>query len=218
MVQQQAAEQRLIRKEEKARKQEEMNKLKEADPVEYIRLLYEKRKHIKDKIRKIKVNKDDFNIRKNKNQRMLKIIDSFLDKKEDENSKADADLENLNKEINTINSDIENYESKLQEVENELREVDPSFEEESVLASNMFRVGSTIEFSSDAIRPVEVLFQPYLVGNDQVAEVCNSDWALGNDHLCGKPVSKGAQRQDTEQHLHPRRRQYNHRSRRQNQG
>lgn len=32
----------------------------------------------------------------------------------------------------------------------------------------MFRVGSTIEFSVDAVRPIEALYQPYFVGNDQV--------------------------------------------------
>ena len=34
--------------------------------------------------------------------------------------------------------------------------------------ANLFKVGSTIEFAVDAIRSVEVLFEPYIVGNDQV--------------------------------------------------
>ena len=123
---QQAAEQRLVRKEEKARKKEEMVELKTDNPKVFIHILYEKRKGLKEKIRKIKAFKEDFYVRKNKNQRMLKIIDSYLDKKYDGSDKGDAELENLNREMNNANSDVENYESKLLEVETELREVDPS--------------------------------------------------------------------------------------------
>lgn len=47
------------------------------------------------------------------------------------------------------------------------------FEDETVLNANLFKVGSTIEFSVDAIRSVEVLFQPYFVGNDQVEFALN---------------------------------------------
>ena len=74
----------------------------------------------------MKAFKEDFYMRKNKNQRMLRMIDSYLDKKHDDADTADQEYENLNKEINNVNSDVENYESKLMDVENELREVDPS--------------------------------------------------------------------------------------------
>jgi len=171
VMHQQAAEQRLLKKEEKAKQREEMNRLKTEDPAKYIRMLYERRKGLKDEIRKIKAFKEDSHLRKAKNQRMLNIIDSYLD-----NEKPDVELHTLNKEINNAsNSDIEHYESKLQEVETELREIDPGtrssadFEDEATLSANMFRVGSTIEFAVDAVRPIEVLYQPYFVGNDQVA-------------------------------------------------
>jgi chromosome segregation ATPase len=126
IMHQQAAEQRLAKKEEKAKKKEEMAQMKTENPQIFIKMLYEKRKGLKDKIKKIKAFKEDFYVRKNKNQRMLKIIDSYLDKKYDGTDKGDAELETLNKEINNANSDVENYESKLLEVETELREVDPS--------------------------------------------------------------------------------------------
>ena len=103
-----------------------MNQLKVENLGQYIKVMYEKRKSLKDKIRKVKAFKEDFYVRKSKNQRMLKMIDSYLEKKHDGTDKADTEFENLNKEINSVNSDVENYESKLLEVENELREVDPS--------------------------------------------------------------------------------------------
>lgn len=126
IMHQQAAEQRLVRKEEKAKKKEEMDKLKTDDPEKYVGLLHDKRKKLKDKIHKIKAFKEDFYLRKSKNQRMLKMIDNYLDNKHENIDKADAEFETINKEINNLNSDVENYESKLMEVENELREADPS--------------------------------------------------------------------------------------------
>lgn len=51
----------------------------------------------------------------------------------------------------------------------------PEFEDESTLYANMYKKGSTIEYSVDAIRPIEVMFQPYIVGNDQV-DGDNSRW------------------------------------------
>lgn len=121
VMHQQAADQRLLKKEEKAKKKEDMMKLKTEDPGLYIKMLYEKRKGLKDELRKIKAFKEDFHLRKMKNQRMLNLIDDFLD-----SDKADGELQILNKEINNQgNSDVENFESKLQEVENELREIDP---------------------------------------------------------------------------------------------
>lgn len=121
VMHQQAAEQRLLKKEEKAKQREEMTRLKTEDSAKYIRMLYERRKGLKDEIRKIKAFKEDSHLRKAKNQRMLNIIDSYLD-----NDKPDVELHTLNKEINNAsNSDIENFESKLQEVETELREIDP---------------------------------------------------------------------------------------------
>jgi chromosome segregation ATPase len=125
VMHQQAAEHRLVRKEEKTRKKEELKKLKDENLPQYIKLMHDKRKGLKDKIRKVKAFKEDFYVRKSKNQRMLKMIDNYLEKKHENSDKADAEFENINKEINSVNSDVENYESKLLEVENELREVDP---------------------------------------------------------------------------------------------
>ncbi len=127
VMQLQVAEQRQIQKEEKTRRREEMNQLKTKDPGLYVKMLYDRRKGLKEKIRTIKAHKEDFYVRKNKHQRMLKIIDSYLDKRYDGvEGGGDAELDYLNKEMNNANSDVENYESKLFEVETELREVDPS--------------------------------------------------------------------------------------------
>lgn len=160
VMHQQAAEVRQAKKEEKAKKKEELARMKSTNPEHYIKMLQDKRKNLKDKIRTKKSMREDFNARKSKNQRMMKILDNYLEKDGDES-------EWLQKELNTVNSDVENYEAKLIDVETELRDVDPTFEDESVVYANMFKNGSIIEFAGDAIRPLETLFQPYLVGNDQ---------------------------------------------------
>jgi cystathionine beta-lyase family protein involved in aluminum resistance len=96
--------------------------------------------------------------------------------KEDEDDKGESDLDKLNKELsNNLTEDLEQYEAQLMDLETEIRELDPSrrqfytgFEDESILHANLFKVGSTIEFSVDSTRPIELLFQPYIAGNDQV--------------------------------------------------
>lgn len=106
------------------------------------------------------------------------MIDSYLEMKEDDDEKGESDLDKLNKELsNNLTEDLEQYESQLMDIETEIRELDPSttplyidFEDESILHANLFKVGSTIEFGVDSTRPIEILFQPYIAGNDQVGD------------------------------------------------
>lgn len=67
-----------------------------------------------------------------------------------------------------VNSDMENYETKLAEVEGEIRGIDPKFEDELTNFTNLYKVGNLIELGVDAVRPPEIIFQPQMVGLDQM--------------------------------------------------
>jgi len=74
----------------------------------------------------------------------------------------------MTKELRDINSDVENYDNKLVEVESEIRQLDPDFEDEITNYANLFKCGNTIELGVDSVKPPEILFQPHLLGVDQM--------------------------------------------------
>lgn len=168
VMQKQAAEQRIITKERKRVANIELEKQKSESPKLYLSQLYDRRKNIKDKIRNMKQFKEDTNIRKSKNMKMLTILDNYQDGKVSNYEQAENEIDMMTKEMRDINSDVENYETKLVEVESEIRQFHPDFDDEMTNYANLFKVANQIDLGVDAVRPAEILFQPIMIGVDQV--------------------------------------------------
>jgi actin-related protein 5 len=167
-MQKTSAERRIITKERTRIEKIEIEKLKTESPKLYLNQLYGKRKGIKDKIKTMKQFREDNNVRKTKNLKMLNVLDNYLDGKVDDYEEAEQEIDMLTKEMRDVNSDMENYETKLAEVEGEIRGLDPNFDDEITNFANLFKVGNLIELGVDAVRPPEILFQPSMVGADQM--------------------------------------------------
>jgi len=112
--------------------------------------------------------KEDNNVRKSKNLKMLSVLDNYLDGKVDDYEQAEQEIDLMTKELRDINSDMEDYENKLVEVDTEIRTMDPDFDDEIRDFATLFNTGNTIELGIDAIRPPEALFQPHTIGIDQM--------------------------------------------------
>ena len=65
--------------------------------------------------------KEDNNVRKSKNLKMLSVLDNYLDGKVDDYEQAEQEIDLMTKELRDINSDMEDYENKLVEVDTEIR-------------------------------------------------------------------------------------------------
>ena len=121
LMQKHAHEQRIFQKKKKKQEKDQLDQLKEESPKIYLSNLHDKRKVIKDKLKNIKMFKEDNNVRKSKNLRMLNVLDNYLDGKVDDYEQAENEIDVMTKELRDINSDMENYENKLLEIETEIR-------------------------------------------------------------------------------------------------
>ncbi len=74
-------------------------------------------------------------------------------------------------EMLELSSDYEKYEKEIFKIENHIREVEPSFnhehDDEELFYYNKIHSLDKIHLGSDIIRSTEILFRPYLIGNNQ---------------------------------------------------
>ena len=166
-----ASEKKLAEKQQIEENRQALQRLKIENPEKFKEDLYQKRKDIKEKIKKYKLRKEKEQSLKSK----VMIYNQYL---EAQNLNEFPDLEKnarLEEEFLKVaaleeeeGSGMEDWENQIGEIEAELREIDSEFEDEDVKHANMFRNGCAVEFGVDQIRSVEILFKPYLVGNDQM--------------------------------------------------
>lgn len=138
IMQKQGAEKRLLEKKKKQKLLEEQERMKNENPELFKSQLYDKRKYLKKKIKKLKRFKEDSLMRKNKQRRMLSILDVYIDGNSVNDKRVEEEFMKLTQEMNQ-NEDLEEYEQQLGEIEMELRDIDSDFEDENTKYANLFR-------------------------------------------------------------------------------
>lgn len=117
------------------------------------------------KLKKIKRHKQ-----KNKllsQRKMMELLDKYCEGQVIQDPVVASEFDLMMTEYEE--GDSEKNERRLMEIENEIRELDPRFVLE--IENNMLfyvNEGSTIDFSTESIRTVEILFKPYLIGSKQM--------------------------------------------------
>ena len=139
IMQKQSAEKRILEKKKREKQLQDQERMKKDHPEQYKKQLYDKRKILKDKLKKMRSYREDNLLRKKRQQRLLSILDIYCDGKSVNDKKIEREFLKVTEELNEGGSGIEDIENQLNEVEIELRDVDSEFEDESVKYANLFR-------------------------------------------------------------------------------
>jgi len=152
----------------KEQKQQEIERMKNKNPELYVQNLKEKRRQLKEVIKRIKVFHEDTRLKKQKDNQLIQNLDNYLEGKKE---KQNTELDNAIRDLIDISSDYEKYEQELESVNQQIKEVEPAFDEdfdnEETLLQNKYSSETRVYFGTDLTRSVEMLFRPHLIGSVQ---------------------------------------------------
>lgn len=159
-------EKREIKRTEREAREVEIEKLK-ANPQKYLGNLLAQRSELKTKLKRIKQFKEDTNLRKTRDKKLMQNFDNYLD----DGDKSTAEFDVALQELMEVSSDPEKYEEQLELLHQEIKTIKPDFDEEfdndEVFVFNKYNSTESVWIGSDLIRSTESLFRPYLIGNNQ---------------------------------------------------
>ena len=159
-------EKREMKRKEREAREKEIEKLK-ADPQKYINHLLSQRSELKTKIKRIKQFKEDSNLKKTRDKKLMQNFDNYLDDGEKSTEEFDVALQ----ELMEISSDPEKYEEQLERLHQEIKVIKPDFDEEfdndELFLFNKYNSTDSVWIGTDLIRSTECLFRPYMIGNSQ---------------------------------------------------
>ena len=162
-------EKREQKRKEKEAKEKEIEKLKTTQPEKYLNDLMLERKELKTKIKQINLYKEDANLRKTRDNKLIQNFDNYLN--QDQDNQTNNEFDYVMKEFMDISSDCEKYEHQLSILNQRIKEVEPNFDEEfdndDLIITNRYSSHDGIYIGTDIVRATESLFRPYLIGNSQ---------------------------------------------------
>lgn len=159
-------EKRETKRKEREARENEIEKLK-ANPQKYLEGLLSQRSELKTKLKRIKQFKEDSNLRKTRDTKLMQNFDNYLD----DGDKSTAEFDVALQELMDVSSDPEKYEEQLEQLHQEIKTIKPDFDEEfdndEVFVFNKYNSTESVWIGTDLIRSTESLFRPYLIGNTQ---------------------------------------------------
>lgn len=126
-----------------------------------------KKEQLKKKIKKIKLIQKDSNIKRLYKNRMVNLMDLFLENKV---TQFEIDNDYILNEFN-IESDAEKYESEILNINREIEEIDPNCRAEGEDSFDILSFSNSFDFSVDIFRVYEPLFYPKILGINQIGIV-----------------------------------------------